>query len=89
MKYIKSMAQQSLCLLLALYIGLFMNGAVFSVGLKVTRKILPSGKELQRLLNWSLRTGTFFLLRMLPCLADVWRILATLVVLFPPPPAIT
>ena len=29
MKYIKSMAQQKLCFLLALYIGLFMNGAVF------------------------------------------------------------
>ena len=29
MKYIKSMTQQKLSFLLALYIGLFMNGAVF------------------------------------------------------------
>jgi KDO II ethanolaminephosphotransferase len=69
-------------LLLALYIGLFMNGAVFSVGLTVTRKILPSGKELQRLSNWSLRYW-------LPSFASyaslfgrrVWRVLASFVVL--------
>jgi KDO II ethanolaminephosphotransferase len=82
MKYIKSMAQQKLSFLLALYIGLFMNGAVFSVDLMVTRKILPSGKELQRLSNCRCGTGYLLLLRVLSLFGRrLWRVLASLVVL--------
>ncbi|EGV6116817.1 kdo(2)-lipid A phosphoethanolamine 7''-transferase [Salmonella enterica subsp. enterica serovar Chester] len=84
MRYIKSMTQQKLSFLLALYIGLFMNCAVFY------RRFGSYAQEftIWKGLSAAVELGatvlvTFFLLRLLSLFGRrVWRVLATLVVLF-------
>lgn len=82
MKYIKSLTQQRLCLFLALYIGLFLNGAV------LVRRLLGYFED------FSAQNGifavielcgsvlaTFFLLRLLSLFGRrPWQVLASLVV---------
>lgn len=84
MKYIRTMTQQRLSFLLALYIGLFMNGAVFF------RRFDGYAHEFTLLKGVSAAVElvatvlvTFFLLRILSLFGRrAWRVLATLVVLF-------
>ncbi|WP_142503140.1 kdo(2)-lipid A phosphoethanolamine 7''-transferase [Klebsiella sp. 2680] len=84
MKYIKTMTQQKLSFWLALYIGWFMNAAVF---------FRRFGGYVQEFTFWKGISGaveliatvlvTFFLLRILSLFGRrVWRILATIVVIF-------
>ena len=47
MKYIKTMTQLKLSIWLALYIGWFMNAAVFFRRFEGTLRSLPSGKDSQ------------------------------------------
>lgn len=82
MKFIKSLTQQRLCLLLAVYIGMFLNGAI------LVRRVEGY------LEHFTLRNGclalieifgsvlaTFFLLRLLSLLGRrTWQILASLIV---------
>ncbi|HKS35350.1 MAG TPA: kdo(2)-lipid A phosphoethanolamine 7''-transferase [Enterobacteriaceae bacterium] len=83
MKYIRTMTQQRLSFLLALYIGLFMNGAVFF------RRFDGYAHEFTLLKGVSAAVElvatvlvTFFLLRILSLFGRrAWRVLATLVVL--------
>jgi len=84
MKYIRTMTQQRLSFLLALYIGLFMNCAVFF------RRFDGYAQEFTLLKGVSAAVElvatvlvTFFLLRVLSLFGRrAWRVLATLVVLF-------
>jgi len=84
MKYIRTMTQQRLSFLLALYIGLFMNCAVFF------RRFDGYAQEFTLLKGISATVElvatvlvTFFLLRILSLAGRrAWRVLATLVVLF-------
>ena len=84
MKYIRTMTQQRLSFLLALYIGLFMNCAVFF------RRFDGYAQEFTLLKGVSAAVElvatvlvTFFLLRILSLFGRrAWRVLATLVVLF-------
>lgn len=84
MKYIRTMTQQRLSFLLALYIGLFMNFAVFF------RRFDGFAQEFTLLKGVSAAVElvatvlvTFFLLRILSLFGRrAWRVLATLVVLF-------
>ncbi|ROP56297.1 phosphatidylethanolamine:Kdo2-lipid A phosphoethanolamine transferase [Enterobacter sp. BIGb0383] len=84
MKYIRTMTQQRLSFLLALYIGLFMNGAVFFRrfdGYAHEFTLLKGASAAVELVATVL--VTFFLLRILSLFGRrVWRVLATLVVLF-------
>lgn len=84
MRYIKSMTQQKLSFLLALYIGLFMNCAVFyrRFGSYVQEFTIWKGLSAVVELGATVLV-TFFLLRLLSLFGrSVWRVLATLVVLF-------
>lgn len=84
MKYIRTMTQQRLSFLLALYIGLFMNGAVFFRRFDgyVHEFTLLNGVSAAVELIAAVLV-TFFLLRILSLFGRcVWRVLATLVVLF-------
>lgn len=84
MSYIKAMTQQKLCLLLALYIGLFMNSAVFY------RRFDGYAQAFTLWKGFSIAVElvatvlvTFFLLRILSLFGRrAWRVLASLVVLF-------
>lgn len=84
MKYIRTMTQQRLSFLLALYIGLFMNCAVFFRrfdGYVHQFTLLKGASAVVELVATVL--VTFFLLRILSLFGRrVWRVLATLVVLF-------
>ncbi|VDZ87063.1 phosphoethanolamine transferase [Lelliottia amnigena] len=84
MKYIKSMTQQKLSFLLALYIGLFMNGAVFFRrfdGYAQDFTVLKGISAVVELVATVL--VTFFLLRLLSLFGRrMWRVLASLVVVF-------
>ncbi len=71
------MTQQKLSFLLALYIGLFMNCAVFYRRFVVMRKNLPFGKAFPRLSNLATVLVTFFCFVFFHCLADVQRVLLT------------
>ncbi len=83
MRYIKSMTQQKLSFLLALYIGLFMNCAVFyrRIGSYVQEFTALKGISAVVELAGTVLV-TFFLLRLLSLFGRrAWRVLATFVVL--------
>ncbi|EBJ3271984.1 kdo(2)-lipid A phosphoethanolamine 7''-transferase [Salmonella enterica] len=84
MRYIKSMTQQKLSFLLALYIGLFMNCAVFYRRFGSYAQEFTIWKGISAVVELSATVlVTFFLLRLLSLFGrQVWRVLATLVVLF-------
>ncbi|HHR3671773.1 TPA: phosphoethanolamine transferase domain-containing protein, partial [Salmonella enterica] len=84
MRYIKSMTQQKLSFLLALYIGLFMNCAVFYRRFGSYAQEFTIWKGLSAVVELGATVlVTFFLLRLLSLFGRrVWRVLATLVVLF-------
>ena len=84
MKYIKSMTQQKLSFLLALYIGLFMNCAVFYRRFGSYAQEFTVWKGLSAVVELGATVlATFFLLRLLSLFGRrAWRVLATLVVLF-------
>ncbi|XGI79252.1 kdo(2)-lipid A phosphoethanolamine 7''-transferase [Enterobacter hormaechei] len=83
MKYIRSLTQQRLCLMLAVYIGLFLNGAVlfrrvegYFEHLTVRNGIFAAIEVFGSIL------ATFFLLRLLSLFGRrTWQILASLVVI--------
>ena len=83
MKYIRSITQQRLCLMLAVYIGLFLNGAVlfrrvegYFEDLTVRNGIFAAIEVFGSVL------ATFFLLRLLSLFGRrTWQILASLVVI--------
>ncbi|SFU11954.1 phosphatidylethanolamine:Kdo2-lipid A phosphoethanolamine transferase [Kosakonia arachidis] len=83
MSYIKTMTQQKLSFLLALYIGLFMNSAVFFRrfdGYAQSFTALKGISAVVELVGTVL--VTFFLLRLLSLTGRrIWRVLASLVVL--------
>ncbi|MFW0975712.1 kdo(2)-lipid A phosphoethanolamine 7''-transferase [Leclercia pneumoniae] len=83
MKYIKAMTQQKLSFLLALYIGLFMNGAVFFRRFDGYAQNFTALKGVAAVVELAATVlVTFFLLRLLSLFGRrVWRVLATLVVL--------
>jgi KDO II ethanolaminephosphotransferase len=83
MKYIKSMTQQKLSLLLALYIGLFMNGAVFFRRFDGYAHDFTFWKGIAAVVELAGTVlVTFFLLRLLSLFGRrIWRVLASLVVL--------
>lgn len=83
MKYIKSMAQQKLCFLLALYIGLFMNGAVFFRRFDGYAQDFTVWKGIAAVVELVAAVlVTFFLFRILTLFGRrVWRVLATFIVL--------
>jgi KDO II ethanolaminephosphotransferase len=84
------MTQQKLSFWLALYIGWFMNVAVFFRRFDGYAQEFTVWKGLSGVVELVDLLVTFFLLRILSLFGRrVWRILATLIVLFPPPPAIT
>lgn len=84
MSYIKTMTQQKLSFFLALYIGLFMNSAVFYRrfdGYAQAFTVLKGLSAVVELVGTVL--VTFFLLRVLSLFGRrAWRVLASLVVLF-------
>ncbi|WP_312690041.1 kdo(2)-lipid A phosphoethanolamine 7''-transferase [Kosakonia sp.] len=84
MSYIKTMTQQKLSFFLALYIGLFMNSAVFYRrfdGYAQAFTVLKGLSAVVELAGTVL--VTFFLLRVLSLFGRrAWRVLASLVVLF-------
>lgn len=84
MSYIKTMTQQKLSFLLALYIGLFMNSAVFFRrfdGYAQSFTALKGISAVVELVGTVL--VTFFLLRLLSLTGRrIWRVLASLVVVF-------
>ncbi|CCU24463.1 membrane-associated sulfatase [Salmonella enterica subsp. enterica serovar Agona str. 57.A.08] len=84
MRYIKSMTQQKLSFLLALYIGLFMNCAVFYRRFGSYAQEFTIWKGLSAVVELGATVlVTFFLLRLLSLFGRrAWRVLATLVVLF-------
>ncbi|HFZ8994702.1 TPA: kdo(2)-lipid A phosphoethanolamine 7''-transferase [Citrobacter freundii] len=84
MRYIKSMTQQKLSLLLALYIGLFMNCAVFYRRFDSYAQDFTFWKGLAAIVELGATVlVTFFLLRLLSLFGRrVWKVLATLIVLF-------
>ncbi|VDZ76051.1 Phosphoethanolamine transferase specific forthe outer Kdo residue of lipopolysaccharide [Salmonella bongori] len=84
MRYIKSMTQQKLSFLLALYIGLFMNCAVFYRRFGSYAQEFTVWKGISAVVELGATVlATFFLLRLLSLFGRrVWRVLATLVVLF-------
>lgn len=83
MKYIKSMTQQKLSFLLALYIGLFMNGAVFFRRFDGYAQDFTVWKGIAAVVELAGTVlATFFLLRLLSLFGRrIWRVLASLVVL--------
>lgn len=84
MKYIKSMTQQKLSFLLALYIGLFMNGAVFFRRFDGYAQDFTVWKGISGVVELVATVlVTFFLLRLLSLFGRrMWRVLASLVVVF-------
>ncbi|EKE7793358.1 lipid A phosphoethanolamine transferase, partial [Salmonella enterica] len=80
MRYIKSMTQQKLSFLLALYIGLFMNCAVFYRRFGSYAQEFTIWKGLSAVVELGATVlVTFFLLRLLSLFGRrVWRVLATL-----------
>lgn len=84
MRYIKDMTQQRLSFLLALYIGLFMNCAVFFRRFDSYAQDFTFSKACAVAIElFGTVLITFFLLRVLSLLGRrAWRILATLLVLF-------
>ncbi|MDF3006186.1 kdo(2)-lipid A phosphoethanolamine 7''-transferase [Enterobacter kobei] len=84
MKYIKTMTQQRLSFLLALYIGLFMNAAVFIRRFDGYAQEFTVWKGLAAIVEVAGTVlVTFFLLRLLSLFGRrAWRVLSTLVVLF-------
>ena len=84
MKYIRTMTQQTLSIWLALYIGWFMNVAVFIRRFDGYAQEFTFWKGLSGLVELVATVlVTFFLLRILSLTGRrLWRILATLVVLF-------
>ena len=84
MKYIRTMTQQKLSFWLALYIGWFMNVAVLFRRLDGYAQEFTLWKGLSGIVELVATVlVTFFLLRILSLLGRrVWRILATLVVIF-------
>lgn len=84
MNYVKSMTQQKLCFLLAVYIGLFLNLSVFLHRFEGFIREFSGFKALSMLAEIAACVlVTFFLLRMLSLFGrTVWRILASLVVVF-------
>ena len=84
MSYIKAMTQQKLSFLLALYIGLFMNCAVFYRRFDAYAQDLTVWKGLSAVVElFATVLATFFLLRILSLFGRrAWRVLASLVVLF-------
>ena len=83
MKYIKSMAQQKLSFLLALYIGLFMNGAVFFRRFDGYAQDFTPWKGISAVVELVAAVlVTFFLLRVLSLFGRrIWRVLASFVVI--------
>ncbi|ALR78556.1 kdo(2)-lipid A phosphoethanolamine 7''-transferase [[Enterobacter] lignolyticus] len=83
MKYVKSMTQQKLCFLLAVYIGLFMNCAVYIRRFDGYAHAFTAWKGIAAVIELAGTVLlTFFLLRLLSLLGRrVWRVLATLLVL--------
>lgn len=84
MRYIKIMTQQRLSFLLALYIGLFMNCAVFFRRFDSYAQDFTFSKACAVAIElFGTVLITFFLLRVLSLLGRrAWRVLATLLVLF-------
>ena len=84
MRYIKIMTQQRLSFLLALYIGLFMNCAVFFRRFDNYAQDFTFSKACAVAIElFGTVLITFFLLRVLSLLGRrAWRVLATLLVLF-------
>ncbi|WP_406865999.1 kdo(2)-lipid A phosphoethanolamine 7''-transferase [Escherichia coli] len=84
MRYIKSITQQKLSFLLAIYIGLFMNGAVFYRRFGSYAHDFTVWKGVSAVVELAATVlVTFFLLRLLSLFGRrSWRILASLVVLF-------
>jgi len=83
MRYIKSMTQQKLSFLLAIYIGLFMNCAVFYRRFGSYVQEFTALKGISAVVEFAGTVlVTFFLLRLLSLFGRrAWRVLATLVVL--------
>lgn len=83
MRYIKLMTQQKLSFLLALYIGLFMNCAVFYRRFGSFAQEFTAWKGISAVVELAGAVlATFFLLRVLSLFGRrVWRVLATFVVL--------
>lgn len=83
MRYIKSMTQQKLSLLLAIYIGLFMNSAVFYRRFSGYAYEFTVWKGISAVVELAGAVlATFFLLRLLSLFGRrAWRVLATFVVL--------
>lgn len=83
MRYIKSMTQQKLSFLLALYIGLFMNCAVFYRRFGSFAQEFTAWKGISAVVELAGAVlVTFFLLRVLSLFGRrVWRVMATFVVL--------
>ena len=84
MSYLKAMTQQKLSFLLALYIGLFMNSAVFYRRFDGYAQAFTVWKGLSAVVELVATVlVTFFLLRVLSLFGRrAWRVLASLVVLF-------
>jgi len=84
MNYIKTITQQKLSFLLALYIGLFMNSAVFYRRFDGYAHAFTPLKGLSAAVELVATVlVTFFLLRVLSLFGRrVWRILTSLIVVF-------
>ncbi|MEW5561672.1 kdo(2)-lipid A phosphoethanolamine 7''-transferase [Enterobacter asburiae] len=82
MNYIKSLTQQRLCLFLALYIGLFLNGAVLIRRLMGYLEDLTVRNGIFAVIEiFGSVLATFFLLRLLSLFGRrPWKVLASLVV---------
>lgn len=83
MKYIQSLTQQRLCLLLAIYIGFFLNGAVLFRRLEVYMEHLTFRNGTLAVIElFGSVLATFFLLRLLTLFGRRgWQFLSSLVVL--------
>lgn len=83
MRFIKSITQQKLCFLLAIYIGLFLNAAIFYRRFEAFSESSGIIMGLAALLELAATVlVTFFLLRVLSLLGRrLWQVLASLIVL--------
>ena len=83
MRYLKTMSQQTLCWLLAVYIGLFMNASVFLRRFEGYAQDLTFWKGVAAIVEMLAAVLIcFFLLRLLSLLGRrVWQVLASLLVL--------
>ncbi|HKM96326.1 MAG TPA: kdo(2)-lipid A phosphoethanolamine 7''-transferase [Buttiauxella sp.] len=84
MNYVKSMTQQKLCILLAVYIGLFLNLSVFYHRFEGFIQQFSGLKALAMMTEIAACVlVTFFLLRMLSLFGrTVWRVIASVIVVF-------